>query len=523
MKKFLITLFFIFIARCAYSQGLDANTVLLMSGDNDHETDASTKDGSLEIMDSAGRHIITQVGDTTIQTSVVKLGSGALTFDGTTDYITIPDSVDFQLGGGTGDFSYGGWIYFDSVSSLVRLYTQRPSAGNTVQMYWSTSNIFYMYADESSTRLISISAPWTPVVDTWYHWALVRSCSSDSSDCWDFYVDGAPVTVTKSDGNWNATMPNLTGSIYIGAYSDGTASMEGKLDELFLSNSALWTADFSATLTASTSIVNDANAKLIIHADSQDRSGDGGSGTYHIPTFEGDAQVDTAQKEFGAGSYVFDGTGDYISIPDSTDWNFFGSNSDSKTIDCWVYTSLPADSGNLAGQEEDANNYWLFQVLSTGMVAAWAYDEGFIISQILTPVSSCPANTWTHLALVKIASEYAIYVNGVQKAYVSDSDVLVDFAAPMIIGVRPVYSEYYVGNIDEYRWQNSNAFSAAPNVGKTNTFTPPTEAYSVDAGRNRQIFISKFIKKDTGEYDRCKDIRSEEDCMEIHHYIHNGA
>jgi hypothetical protein len=34
--------------------------------------------------------------------------------------------------------------------------------------------------------------------------------------------------------------------------------------------------------------------------------------------------------------------------------------------------------------------------------------------------------------------------------------------------------------MDEIRIQKSNYFNAAPNVGKTNTITVPTEAYSAD-------------------------------------------
>lgn len=41
----------------------------------------------------------------------------------------------------------------------------------------------------------------------------------------------------------------------------------------------------------------------------------------HSPSAQGDAQTDTAQLKFGTASGLFDGTGDYITIPDHANWN----------------------------------------------------------------------------------------------------------------------------------------------------------------------------------------------------------
>ena len=51
-------------------------------------------------------------------------------------------------------------------------------------------------------------------------------------------------------------------------------------------------------------------------------------------TANGDAQISTTQSKFGGSSMYFDGTGDYIEVPSSTDL-FFGSSD--FTIECWVY------------------------------------------------------------------------------------------------------------------------------------------------------------------------------------------
>ena len=55
--------------------------------------------------------------------------------------------------------------------------------------------------------------------------------------------------------------------------------------------------------------------------------------TGKVASSTGNAAVDTAQSKFGGASGKFDGTGDYLSLADSNDWNF---GSGAFTMDSWV-------------------------------------------------------------------------------------------------------------------------------------------------------------------------------------------
>jgi len=70
----------------------------------------------------------------------------------------------------------------------------------------------------------------------------------------------------------------------------------------------------------------DANTVLMLHMD-----GDFGD-TGHDVTSNGNPQFSTAQSKFGGSSMYFDGSGDYLTIPTSTDWDF---GTDDFTIDFW--------------------------------------------------------------------------------------------------------------------------------------------------------------------------------------------
>jgi hypothetical protein len=63
----------------------------------------------------------------------------------------------------------------------------------------------------------------------------------------------------------------------------------------------------------------------------------------HVPTANADAQIDTAQKPFGASSLLLDGTGDNVTAPDSADWNF---GSGDFTVEAAIRLPALPSSGN---------------------------------------------------------------------------------------------------------------------------------------------------------------------------------
>ncbi|MFA9409514.1 MAG: hypothetical protein ACERKJ_11880, partial [Candidatus Dadabacteria bacterium] len=84
----------------------------------------------------------------------------------------------------------------------------------------------------------------------------------------------------------------------------------------------------------------DTYTKLLLHMNGTDESTtitDSGS-TGHTVTAEDNAQIDTAVYKFDNASCLFDGTDDYLSVPDHADWNF---GSGLFTIDLWF--KLAAD------------------------------------------------------------------------------------------------------------------------------------------------------------------------------------
>ena len=217
----------------------------------------------------------------------------------------------------------------------------------------------------------------------------------------------------------------------------------------------------------------DSYTKLLLHGD-----GANGSTTFtdseatpKTASANGNAQISTAQNKFGGASMYFNGSGSYVSFPNSTDWN---PGSGDFTIDTWANISTLPASGAwqcMASHWQDTNNGWGFCVennAGTYQLSFWNYLNGFTIldSQNI----SISANTWYHFAVVRTGSIFRLFVNGIQQgADYSNATAVSDFANNFYIGGAGTGS-YFNGYIDELRISKGIARWTA-------NFTPPAIAY----------------------------------------------
>jgi len=463
--------------------GLNSDTKLLLHGNG--------VDASLEILDNGNTgHITTQNGNATLSTVQKKFGSSACYLDGTGDYLSIPDHDDFNFG--TGNFVIDGWVKWEG-STGDEIFHSSAITNHGVWFEIATNTALIIYIGNGSTWTITATIEPVPAIGTsWHHFAVVRSGN-------DFYVfwDGTQEWTTN-----NSLTIGHTGNFEIGnGYSD--YYFEGYIDEFRVSKGTDrgWTG---ATITLPTSAhTSDANTKLLLHMNTQDVSGDGTSGNYHIPTFYGTMQLDTAEKKWGSGSYKFDGDSDYITFPDSNDWDICGSAIDDWTIDLWVKFTDHVGGEDIISQWENDQNYLHIWHSHGNGFGFQVYSGGVAVISLLYGTEITDSN-WHHVALIKVADEYAFYVDGNQSAYVQDSSIATT-SAILHIGSYHGSDMYFDGYMDEIRIQHSNIFGAIPNVGLTNTITIPTGehgdsglmSYSEDTIKQQGSYSLKIIANTT--------------------------
>ncbi len=113
----------------------------------------------------------------------------------------------------------------------------------------------------------------------------------------------------------------------------------------------------------------------------------------------GNVRHSTSQSKFGSSAIYFDGDSDYLTIPNSQDWQF---GSDDFTIDFWAYpTSNANDNGRAKrfmsthnGAYSDLNWYWLFssQLNWTSYNGTCVVTGGNFADYL---------NKWSHFALAR--------------------------------------------------------------------------------------------------------------------------
>ena len=199
----------------------------------------------------------------------------------------------------------------------------------------------------------------------------------------------------------------------------------------------------------------DSNTMLLLHLDSNFT--DSSPTTPHTVT-NNNVTFDTSIYKFGSASADFSGVGDNLTIPDNAD---FDLSDGTWTIDFWLYpTAGTLDS--LYYQQTDANNFFTFyfqnQILTLRIMAAGSYVVDLSTGSDLT------MNAWQHIELVENGDDYFIFINGTQKAYVSDTSRPVNYTGSIVIG------QDMTGKLDEFRVSN--------NVRHTLNFLPPQQAYS---------------------------------------------
>jgi hypothetical protein len=126
-------------------------------------------------------------------------------------------------------------------------------------------------------------------------------------------------------------------------------------------------------------------------------------------TFFGNAQLDTAQKKFGTASLLLDGTSDYVTIPNSSSWDF---GSGDFTIDFWIRWNV-VPSGTTPSVFLNRYGGWACWYSPDVKCMTFQYAPGNYLLYTQNCWTDPVANTWYHIAGVRSGNSFKWYKNGV--------------------------------------------------------------------------------------------------------------
>lgn len=182
-----------------------------------------------------------------------------------------------------------------------------------------------------------------------------------------------------------------------------------------------------------------------------------------LATIVGQSQIDTGVVKF-LSSLQFDGTGDYISYPDSADWILAAANSDPYAIECWVrFAAVGASIVHLAGQHATGLGWKLFKNASDEICFSSSNDgASFNVNLVGTAVI---INTWYFIRVDHdAAGKLRLYQGTSGTAVMTDSETPADstianVAEIFTIGGRAA-GESLNGRIEDVRVTKGSARGA---------------------------------------------------------------
>lgn len=402
---------------------------------------------------------------------VSKYGTGSFYFDGTGDYLSVPDSTDWSFG--TADFTVEAWVRFDSSNPAVQTIC---SQFNTSSNWWflrkedNTTNKLSLYFRIGGTVKASyiMTNSWSSwAADTWYHIAMVRSGSSMY-----LFINGVSQALTATVAVTTNDMGDVASSLYIG--SDTTYALKGYIDDLRITKGvARYTANFTPYKILTSAPAGDPYynyTALLLKMDGTNGGTSFTDNSYSAKTVSvfGNSNTSTAAFKYGTAAGYFDGTGDYLTTPYNAGFDPSGD----FTCECWIYSTNVTSLRSIVGPYTQVTNTlgWLFYQSSLGALALIIRDSGGAEQTVASADGLIQLNVWHHVTWTRTGTTYRLFIDGAVVATATATVTLyVHPSHPLIVGRWDdvgTNTRDWQGYIDDLRITNGVA-------RYTSTFPPP--------------------------------------------------
>jgi hypothetical protein len=347
---------------------------------------------------------------------------GSFSFSsGSSQYLTVNASSDFNFG--TSDWTMEAYVYMNSTASGMSLtdYSGQSSATAPYgQWYFGSSGGFVWY--HNSTNYAAISPSKIPATK-WFHLALVKR-----SGTLYHYLDGVlQASQAHSEANTGKSDFNfLIGQQGSSSYWNGYIQ-----DFRIYKGLAKYTSNF---IPASTD---------------PDIVPDSPSGVSYSSNL----------TQITDGAVAFDGTGDYLSLASSADFDFAGD----FTVEAFVNVSAYNGSGTASTIVGKGSNSWIMSLSTSGVLNFGQYG----VSLILSGSRYVPTGSWTHIAVSRSGSTIYGFINGVLDVSATSSANFTNSNALWIGSDVSNSSQAFNGTISNVHVVKGTALYTA-------NFTPPT-------------------------------------------------
>ena len=413
-----------------------------------------------------------------------------------------------EFGGSANVITGHGWASSgDYCPWTFNFYTGGGGTQKTLQIYASSSGRdgtagsgWDIYSAFSPTGISYVMTE-----KKWYHCAYVRNGNNLY-----FYVNGVQVATASYSGT---IVDDEDGDISIGVSADGG---EGSSDIVFADyrmvvGTAVYTGAFTppsgpltttgGTYPSNTNVntsITAAHTKLLFKGVDGKIIDEGGR---HNLKVAGNVQSDTGLQKYSVPSILFDGTGDFLSIPYS---GLYAPGNGNYTAECWMYTST--DNQNqplLMGMWNGSGAYsWALQLgASTNMYPRFLFWDG-------SSYNDNPATTkvnisaWNHIAVVRNSDTFTLFLNGVSVKYAKITGTAATVDTPLTIGATSSGGQTFTGNISDARFTKSSRYPFIPLKETLTTTSSALSGITLTASNTELLcaHVNGFTDGSSNEY-----------------------
>jgi hypothetical protein len=389
------------------------------------------------------------------------VNGGSMYSDGSGDNLSI--AYDTALDVTQGDFTFEFWVYRTNSGVQLEVINQRGSLPGWLVRINSNNTIIGGYTGGGSAAIVTSIG--TVPTNEWMHVAFARDGSSLR-----VFLNGV-LDNTATGGNGTTS----TATFYINrSYASSGSGVAGWLSDIrIVKGSAVYTSNFTPPTAPLTAITNTSLLCNFTNAGIFDNTGK------NVLETVGNAQIDTTTKKYGTGSMEFDGTGDFLKVRKTAEFEF---GSGDFTVEFWANANALSGAYTgvvgvwVAGSSVTANawNITLNAFNGTNKFG-FSYSNGSAGTDVIFNATTS-TGSWDHYAVVRSGNTLYGFKNGVSQAISSGSSTITATITPgtvdLYIGTVGTASSGtdFNGFIDDLRITKGVARYTA-------NFTPPTAAF----------------------------------------------
>jgi len=429
--------------------------------------------------------------------SPYRSGGYSTYFDGTTDYIEHQGT--FTLPSGTNaNWTIECWVNLDQVNlnqGILRV-SSTVANGNNDDIYFSEQG-GYLVASCKAGGINSGTSAFAMTANTWHHIAMVKNNGTI------YLYNNGVYCGSLSDSN------DYSGYYYVygGLYYSSSYCFAGYLTDFRISNTADYTSGTSNFTVPDERLSSDSSTLfLTCHLP---YITDGSSNDHSI-TVNGDVSTKPFSPydydEYSAtghgGSVYFDGTGDTLEIPHSTNVGAFGTNN--FTVQLWYYTEAIGNQDYLIDFRQYGANGDYLSISKNGSNKIVVAEGG---SNRITGTKDVSVGQWFFITVHRDSGSLKLFVNGEQdgSTYSDSTNYVAGSSGNFIIGKNNGGASYLMqGYLSDIRVTHGSALdgTTVPTAPLSSTgaslHLKGTDASIIDKS---QGFNLKLIGNTTGSTD----------------------